>query len=94
MDSKNKIQFYTGFPNYDTLMYYCHKFLGPAVNCLNYWCSSVSDGSEKKPLKEVDVCQQWKFFLMLVRLRLGLCKRPCKSFWYLCLDSVSYYSVV
>ena len=45
LDSK-KIQFYTGFPNYNTLVN-CYIFLGPAVNCLNYWGSGVSDGSEK-----------------------------------------------
>ena len=45
LDNK-KIQFYTRFPNHETLMN-CYIFLGPAVNHLNYWGSGVSDGSEK-----------------------------------------------
>ena len=45
LDDK-KIQFYTGFPNHDTLMN-CYNFLGSAVNHLNYWGSGASDGSEK-----------------------------------------------
>ena len=41
---------------------YCHKFLGPAVNCLNYWGSSVRDGIEKTLQEQVNVCHQWKSF--------------------------------
>ena len=44
-NSDSKIQFYTGFRNYSTLMA-LYKLLGPAVNCLNYWESEIKGDSK------------------------------------------------
>ena len=69
-----KVRFYTGFSTISALRA-CYDYLGPSVNHLKYWSSSlVTDESSMKsntgrkrilpPMEE--------FFLVLVRLRLGL----------------------
>ena len=40
--SDEDIQFYTGFPNYSTLITF-YEFLLPALNQLNYWGSDNAD---------------------------------------------------
>ena len=35
-DDNKKVQFYTGFPTYGSLVT-CYNFLGPAVDSLVYW---------------------------------------------------------
>ena len=71
-DDNDKVRFYTGFSTIGLLMA-CFNFLGPCVSKLNYWHGSsqttqVKSGKGRKrilpPLEE--------FFLVLVRLRLGL----------------------
>ena len=66
-----KILFYTGFPSYEHLMV-CFNFLGPAVAALEYRDSTKfpDDRSNKgrpRSLSPID-----EFFMVLVRLRLGL----------------------
>ena len=62
------IRFYTGFPNYRSLMAF-HKFLGLAVNSLSYWGSEISG--------DVKLGRNWSLppteecFIVLVRLRVG-----------------------
>ena len=70
----NKVRFYTGFATMSALMV-CFNFLGPTVNKLNYWASSSStvetqcksNKGRKRSLSPLE-----EFFLVLVRLRLGL----------------------
>ena len=63
------ITFYTGFPSFETLKA-CFEYLGPAVNHLSYKERNETDVSRSGrphillPMEE--------FFLVLVRLRLGL----------------------
>jgi len=67
------VAFYTGFPSRAALMA-CFKFLGPADNELMYWNSKIDDAPCKVKRKGCP----WKlapideFFIVLVRLRLGL----------------------
>ena len=71
-DNDKKVSFYTGFPTYTTLMA-CFKFLGPAVNQLIYWNSKLDDTCEvKKKGRPRTLTPIEEFFLVLVRLRLGL----------------------
>ena len=62
------ITFYTGFPSYESLKA-CYEYLGPGVNDLKYWGSNNQDISygRKRSLSNFN-----EFFLVLVRLRLGL----------------------
>ena len=71
-DNDKKVSFYTGFPTHAALMT-CFKFLGPAVNQLIYWNSKLDDTCEtKKKGRPQTLAPIEKFFLVLVRLRLGL----------------------
>ena len=71
-DNDKKVSFYTGFPTHAALMA-CFKFLGPAVNQLIYWNSKLDDtcGTKKKGRPQT-LAPIEEFFLVLVRLRLGL----------------------
>ena len=78
-DSDQKTVFYTGFPSYNSLKA-CFCFLGPAVNQLNYWdpgkarlaTSHNSPSSVTKKGRTRTLPPLEEFFLVLVRLRLGL----------------------
>ena len=68
-----KVAFYTGFPSRAALMA-CFKFLGLAFNELIYWNSNIDNAPCKvkrkgcpRKLAPID-----EFFIVLVRLRLGL----------------------
>ena len=65
------ITFYTGFPCYESLKA-CYEYLGPGVNDLKYWGSNNQDISygRKRLLSNFN-----EFFLVLVRLRLGLLEK-------------------
>ena len=68
----DKVSFYTGFPTHAALMA-CFKFLGPAVNQLIYWNSKLDDTCEtKKKGRPRTLAPIEEFFVVLVRLRLGL----------------------
>ena len=71
-DDNSKVNFYTGFSSLHLLIV-CFNFLGPCVNKLNYWGSTSTENDKKtnkgrlralSPLNE--------FFLVLVRVKLGL----------------------
>ena len=70
----SKIAFYTGFPDYKTLMT-CFNFLGPAVDNLTYWDSgkqtdrSLSKTGRSRSLTPLEE------FVILVHLRLGLLEK-------------------
>ena len=67
-----RVSFYTGFPTHPALMA-CFKFLGPVVNQLIYWNSKLDDTSEsKKKGRPQTLPPIEEYFLVLVRLRLGL----------------------
>ena len=89
MQNDQKILFYTGFPNYYTLKA-CYDCLGPAVNSLHYWGSmqSTTEGKSSRgrsrslpPIEE--------FFLVLVRLRLGLFERDLADRFGILVPTVS-----
>ena len=65
------ITFYTGFPSY-TALYTCFKFLGPAVNHLQYNEGKASGLSSEKRFRPHVLTPLEEFFLVLTRLRLGL----------------------
>ena len=79
MYDDKQIQFYTGFASYK-LFKACYDFLGPAVDNLTYWDSSKNAesiaGGEKgtkgrhRKLSPID-----EFFLVMIRLRLGLLEK-------------------
>ena len=66
-----EVTFYTGFPNYICLKA-CYDYLGPAVNDLKYWGSKDKDAGRgrSRSLSSFN-----EFFLVLVRLRLGLLEK-------------------
>lgn len=66
-----KISFYTGFPSYAALEV-CYKFLGPAVNNLIYWNGKSTNSGVKGSGRSRSLTPKQEFFLVLVRLRLGL----------------------
>jgi len=71
-DDDFKILFYTGFPSYATLMA-CYEFLGPAVHSLIYDASKeVLECETTKRYRPRALSPENEFFLVLVRLRLGL----------------------
>ena len=68
----------------------CYNYLGPSVNCLEYWRSKRTSNTEKRaggrcrslpPLEE--------FFLVLVRLRLGLFERDLAEHFGVSTSTVS-----
>ena len=72
-EDNQRILFYTGFPDYATLKA-CYDYFGPAVNSLNYWGSIVQGNSTgRKRTRSLPPLEE--FFLVLVRLRLGLFER-------------------
>ena len=73
-DDDNNVRFYTGFATLSALMV-CYNFLGEAVNKLNYWasnsCAVEPQTKSRKGRKRIRPPLE-EFFLVLVRLRLGL----------------------
>ena len=74
-EDDNKVLFYTGFTNYTTLKV-CYDYLGPAVHKLIYW-GSKKDGHSTSEThgKSRSLTPMEEFFMILVRLRLGLFER-------------------
>ena len=73
-DDNAKVRFYTGFSTFSALLV-CFNFLGPAVDRLNYWAStSAKDkhGSKSTKGRKRILPPLEEFFVLLVRLRLGL----------------------
>ena len=74
-EDNNKVLFYTGFPNYTTLKV-CFDYLGPAVHKLIYWGSKKDSHSTSETHgKSRLLTPMEEFFMILVRLRLGLFER-------------------
>lgn len=78
-DSDSDISFYTGFPNYQTLLA-CYNFLNPGEHGENivYVTSSNDDfltplnNQRNKPGRRRKLSTLDEFFMVLVRMRLGL----------------------
>ena len=70
-----KVRFYTGFSTFSALLV-CFNFLGPAINRLKYWSNTSSSDEETRPKsgkgRKRILPPLEEFFLLLVRLRLGL----------------------
>lgn len=86
-DDDVKVLFYTGFPNYATLKI-CYDYLGPAVDNLTYWgskrnCQSTCHGRNRSllPIEE--------FYMILVRLRLGLFEKDLADRFNVSISTVS-----
>ena len=70
-DNDKRVAFYTGFPSYSALKT-CFKFLGPAVGFLRYSGGKASESTSEKRFRPHALPPLEEFFLVLVRLRLGL----------------------
>ena len=88
IDEPQKVLFYTGFPDYATLRA-CYDYLGPAVNKLNYWGSVNSSDGKKNSGRTRSLPPLEEFFLVLVRLRLGLFERDLGDRFGISLSTVS-----
>ena len=73
-----QIQFWTGFPNYET-MYSLFVFLEPRARNLKYWRGSSTSNSEhfsktftSKPGPERKLSLLDEFFMTMIRLKVGL----------------------
>ncbi len=61
---ESKICFYTGFPNYATLLA-CYQFLGPAVNSLVYDSNKqLVEGDSRKHCRSRTLTPKDEFFLV------------------------------
>ena len=72
LQNDTKVQFYTGFPSQKHFEI-CFKFLGPSVSCLQYWGSqnaSKQHGRKCGPQRKLSPLEE--FFLIMIRLRVGL----------------------
>ncbi len=68
----SRISFYTDFPSYASLMT-CYEFLGPAVHSLMYDANKeVLECETSKHYQPRALSPENEFFLVLIRLRLGL----------------------
>jgi hypothetical protein len=70
-DDDNKVKFYTGFSTFAALMV-CFNFLGPSVNKLAYRSTYTVAEEKSKKGRTRTLSPLNEFFLLLVRLRLGL----------------------
>ena len=68
-DNDQKVKFYTGFSTFAALMV-CFNFLGPCVNKLVYRSTAAEEKSNKGRKRILSPLNE--FFLLLVRLCLGL----------------------
>ncbi len=71
MTSPEKVHFYTGFQNYATLKIF-YDSLGAAVDHLNYWGSEIIGVSKSPRGRNRSLSPMEEFFLVMVRIRLGL----------------------
>ena len=69
-EDDEKVRFYTGFSSYAALKV-CFNFLGKGSSKLNYWGSTMFEAKTDKGCKRALLPLE-EFFLVLVRLRLGL----------------------
>ena len=82
------VRFYTGFPNYRSLMAF-YKFLGPAVNCLSYWDSEISGDVKLTQGRNWSLPPTEEFFLVLVQLPVGLLEKDLTDRFGISVSTVS-----
>ena len=88
-EDNNKVLFYTGFPNYTTLKV-CFDYLGPAVHKLIYWGSKKDSHSTSETHgKSKLLTPMEEFFMILVRLCLGLFERDLADHFSVSASTVS-----
>ena len=87
-NDSQKVLFYTGFQDYATLRV-CYDYFGPAVNNLNYWGSVNSTDSKRTSGRTRSLPPLEEFFLVLVRLRLGLFERDLGDRFGISVSTVS-----
>ena len=85
-DSDQKVSFYTGFPTFASFEA-CYKFLGPAVYELRYWTSQQKSFKGKGRTRTLPPMEE--FFLVLVRLRLGLFEQDIADRFELSCSTIS-----
>ena len=83
----DKVLFYTGFPNY-TALKVCYNYLGPAVDNLTYW-GSKTDSQSKCHGRNRLLLPVEEFYIVLVRLRLGLFEKDLADRFNVSISTVS-----
>ncbi len=87
-DKDSLVHFYTGFASYQLLMSF-FKFLGPSVNCLNYWGDkSTAKSKRRKKLDPID-----QLLLTLIKLRQNLKERDLAFRFGIAASTVSKYFI-
>ena len=90
--SNSKVQFYTGFRDYSTLMA-VYKTLGPAVDCMNYWGGEIKGDVKSIQGQNHSLPPTEEYFMVLVRLKLGLFEQDIAERFgiYICFKTQSRY---
>ena len=83
----DKVLFYTGFSNY-TALKVCYNYLGPAVDNLTYW-GSKKDSQSKCHGRNRLLLPVEEFYMVLVRLRLGLFEKDLADRFNVSISTVS-----
>ena len=83
------IHFYTGFHTYALLLAF-FEFLGPSVNCLQYWGVKPKQKIRNRPTKLNPLNQ---LFLTLIKLRLALRERDLAYRFGISTSTVSKYFI-
>ena len=83
----DKVLFYTGFPNY-TALKVCYNYLGPAVDNLTYW-GSKTDSQSKCHGRNRLLLPVEEFYMVLVKLRLGLFEKDLADRFNVSISTVS-----
>ena len=88
-EDDNKVLFYTGSPNYATLKM-CYDYLEPVVHKLIYWGSKKDAHSTSETHgKSRSLTPMEEFFMILVRLCLGLFERDLADCFSVSASTVS-----
>lgn len=82
------IAFYTGFPSFETLKA-CFDFLGPSVHNLIYWNAKRTSSNSKGRGRNRTLPPLEEFFMVLVRLQLGLLEQDLADCFNLSCSTVS-----
>ena len=87
-DNDQKVLFYTGFYNYSILKA-CFDYLGPAANSLSYWGSEITGATKSTFGRARSLPPLEEYFLVLVRLRLGLFEKDLADRFDISVSTVS-----
>ena len=82
------IAFYTGFPSFESLKA-CFDFLGPSVHNLIYWNAKCTPPDSKGRGRNRTLPPLEEFFMVLVRLRLGLFEQDLAHHFNLSCSTIS-----